>query len=121
MLNFGFALRPVSRTILLQLRLHDTRLCPGRLFIGLVRRNQDLLVHAQSFSSFRLHLGPQVTLGSRILFAPDVHIYAATHSTDVAERRAGLERAYPVTIGDDGESELATTHPLVLMVTAGRR
>lgn len=30
-----------------------------------------------------------------------MHIYAATHSVDVAERRAGLERAYPVTIGND--------------------
>jgi len=43
----------------------------------------------------------QVTIGNRVMFAPNVHIYAATHSTDVVERRAGLERAYPVTIGDD--------------------
>lgn len=28
-------------------------------------------------------------------------VYAATHSVDVAERIAGLERAYPVTVGDD--------------------
>jgi acetyltransferase-like isoleucine patch superfamily enzyme len=27
--------------------------------------------------------------------------YAATHSTDVAERQKGLERAYPITVGDD--------------------
>ena len=45
----------------------------------------------------------QVTIGSRVLFAPDVHIYAATHPTDVAQRRAGIETAYPVTIGDDGK------------------
>ncbi|KAF8526554.1 trimeric LpxA-like protein [Hysterangium stoloniferum] len=43
----------------------------------------------------------QVTIGTRVMFAPNVNIYAATHSTDVIERRAGLERAYPVTIGDD--------------------
>lgn len=57
----------------------------------------------------------KVTIGHRAMFAPNVHvlppfpglpelirqIYAATHSTDVAERRLGLERAYPVTIGDD--------------------
>lgn len=28
-------------------------------------------------------------------------MYAATHSVDVTERIAGLERAYPVTVGDD--------------------
>ncbi|GAA99980.1 uncharacterized protein L969DRAFT_90073 [Mixia osmundae IAM 14324] len=43
----------------------------------------------------------QVTLGDGVLFAPDVQIYAATHALDVAERRAGLERAYPVEIGDE--------------------
>ncbi|KIJ35266.1 hypothetical protein M422DRAFT_180966 [Sphaerobolus stellatus SS14] len=43
----------------------------------------------------------KVTIGTRTLFGPGVHIYAATHSTDVLERRASLERAYPVTIGDD--------------------
>ena len=52
----------------------------------------------------------QVTLGSNILFAPDVHIYAATHSVDVAERRAGLERAYPVTIGNEGAQSLPSPH-----------
>lgn len=45
----------------------------------------------------------KVTIGTRVLFAPDVHVYAATHSVDVEERKAGLERAYPVTIGNDGE------------------
>ncbi|KNZ59114.1 hypothetical protein VP01_17g16 [Puccinia sorghi] len=28
-------------------------------------------------------------------------VYAGTHSTDVSERQRGLERAYPITIGDD--------------------
>lgn len=28
-------------------------------------------------------------------------MYAATHSVDVTERIAGLERAYPVTVGND--------------------
>ncbi|KAF8526555.1 trimeric LpxA-like protein [Hysterangium stoloniferum] len=40
----------------------------------------------------------QVTIGTRVMFAPNVNIYSATHSTDVVERRAGLERAYPVTV-----------------------
>lgn len=32
---------------------------------------------------------------------PNVQIYAATHSVDPAERAQALERAYPITIGDD--------------------
>lgn len=43
----------------------------------------------------------QVTFGDRVIVAPAVQVYAATHSVDVAERLAGLERAYPVTVGDD--------------------
>ncbi|KAI9605220.1 hypothetical protein PSHT_04396 [Puccinia striiformis] len=42
-----------------------------------------------------------VTFGSRVVCGPSVQIYAATHSTDVSERQKGLERAYPITIGDD--------------------
>ncbi|PLW24298.1 hypothetical protein PCASD_09269 [Puccinia coronata f. sp. avenae] len=42
-----------------------------------------------------------VTFGSRVICGPNVQIYAATHSTDVAERQKGLERAYPITVGDD--------------------
>ena len=60
-----------------------------------------LLTAAHADAMIR-HWHNKVTLGSNILFAPDVHIYAAMHSVDVAERRAGLERAYPVTIGNDG-------------------
>ncbi|KDE05721.1 hypothetical protein MVLG_03955 [Microbotryum lychnidis-dioicae p1A1 Lamole] len=43
----------------------------------------------------------EVTWGERVIVAPNVQVYAATHSVDVAERQAGLERAYPVTVGDD--------------------
>ncbi|OAV86852.1 hypothetical protein PTTG_12600 [Puccinia triticina 1-1 BBBD Race 1] len=42
-----------------------------------------------------------VTFGSRVICGPNVQIYAGTHSTDVGERQKGLERAYPVTVGDD--------------------
>ena len=35
-----------------------------------------------------------------MLCAPAVQVYAATHSVDVAERKAGLERAYPVSVSD---------------------
>lgn len=33
--------------------------------------------------------------------APLVSLYAGTHSVEVEERKAGLERAYPIEIGDD--------------------
>ncbi|KAN0060121.1 hypothetical protein ACQY0O_008095 [Thecaphora frezii] len=42
-----------------------------------------------------------VNIGDGVLFGPNVHIYCATHSTSVKERKLGLERALPVTIGDD--------------------
>ena len=42
-----------------------------------------------------------VTIGTRVLFGPDVSLYAATHSVDVDERQQGLERAYGIEIGDD--------------------
>lgn len=43
----------------------------------------------------------QVTIGNHTLFGPAVQIYTATHPLDAAERRAGLESAKPITIGDD--------------------
>ena len=48
----------------------------------------------------------KVTIGSRVLFGPGVHIYAATHGEDPAERAAALCVGKPVTIGDDGELAL---------------
>ncbi len=43
----------------------------------------------------------QVTIGSSVLFGPNVQIYTATHPTDADERRTLLEYAKPITIGDD--------------------
>ncbi|KAI5117111.1 hypothetical protein M0805_008230 [Coniferiporia weirii] len=43
----------------------------------------------------------KVTIGTRVVCGPNVQLYAATHSVEVVERQAGLERAYPITIGDD--------------------
>jgi maltose O-acetyltransferase len=43
----------------------------------------------------------RVTIGSNVLFAPSVQIYAATHPLSVAQRRAGLELGKSITIGDD--------------------
>jgi acetyltransferase-like isoleucine patch superfamily enzyme len=42
-----------------------------------------------------------VTIGDRVLFGPNVSIFAATHETEVQSRRDGVEFARPVTIGDD--------------------
>ncbi|TIB79421.1 hypothetical protein E3Q23_00075 [Wallemia mellicola] len=43
----------------------------------------------------------KVIIGDRVLFGPNVSIYAATHSVHVEERLEELERGYPVEIGDD--------------------
>lgn len=42
-----------------------------------------------------------VTIGSDVLFGPNVQIYTATHPLDHAVRRAGLEAAKPIRIGSD--------------------
>jgi maltose O-acetyltransferase len=41
-----------------------------------------------------------ITIGDEVQIAPGVHIYTATHPVDAKQRRAGLEYALPVTIGD---------------------
>lgn len=43
----------------------------------------------------------QVHIGANVLFGPGVQVYAATHPTDPAVRRTGLELALPVSIADD--------------------
>lgn len=42
-----------------------------------------------------------VTIGRRTMLGPAVHIYCADHAHGLDERRRGLERALPVTIGED--------------------
>ncbi|EXJ78187.1 acetyltransferase [Capronia epimyces CBS 606.96] len=42
-----------------------------------------------------------VTIGDRVMFGPNVSIFAATHETEVQSRRDNVEFAKPVTIGDD--------------------
>lgn len=41
----------------------------------------------------------RITIGEEVQIAPGVHIYTATHPTDAATRRSGLEYALPVVIG----------------------
>jgi len=43
----------------------------------------------------------KVTIGNGVLFAPNVHLYTASHPLDAAQRRAGWETAHPITIGDN--------------------
>lgn len=45
--------------------------------------------------------GAKVTIGDNVFIAPNVGIYTAGHPLDVAQRNAGLEYAYPVTIGNN--------------------
>lgn len=42
-----------------------------------------------------------IEIGDHVLLGPGVHLYAATHPLDSAERRGGLELAKPITVGDD--------------------
>lgn len=42
-----------------------------------------------------------VTIGENAFLGPGVHIYAATHPTDPAQRASGVEFGRPVTIGND--------------------
>lgn len=43
----------------------------------------------------------EVKLGDGVLFGPNVSIYCGTHSVSVKERKQGLERSLPVSIGRD--------------------
>ncbi len=42
-----------------------------------------------------------MAIGAGSMLGPGVHIYCADHHRDAAERRAGIERAMPVTLGQD--------------------
>jgi maltose O-acetyltransferase len=43
----------------------------------------------------------RIEIGDRVLFGPNVQLYAATHPVEPELRREGLEYAQPVMIGDD--------------------
>ncbi len=45
--------------------------------------------------------GARVTIGDNAFIAPNVGIYTAGHPMNADERNAGLEYAYPVTIGNN--------------------
>lgn len=43
----------------------------------------------------------RVSIGSDVLFGPNVQIYTATHPLDYRERRRGVESARAITVGSD--------------------
>ncbi|MBO9539016.1 sugar O-acetyltransferase [bacterium] len=43
----------------------------------------------------------EVRIGRNVMFGPGVHVYAATHPLEAAQRIEGPELARPVTIGDN--------------------
>lgn len=43
----------------------------------------------------------EVKIGDNVLFGPGVSLYTAGHPTNTEQRIAGLEYAYPITIGDN--------------------
>ncbi|HAC62587.1 MAG TPA: maltose O-acetyltransferase [Cyanothece sp. UBA12306] len=43
----------------------------------------------------------KVKIGDNVKFGPNVQVYTATHPTDVTDRIAGKEMAYPIEIGDN--------------------
>lgn len=45
--------------------------------------------------------GAKVKFGDNVFIAPDCGFYTAGHPVDVARRNAGLEYAYPITVGDN--------------------
>lgn len=45
--------------------------------------------------------GGKVTIGDNVFIAPNVGIYTAGHPLDTGRRNAGLEYAYPVSIGNN--------------------
>ena len=65
---------------------------PERVFIG---------ENFYSNYNFVILAGNKVTFGDNVLIGPDVGIYAAGHPLDVEQRVAGLEYAYPITIGNN--------------------
>lgn len=43
----------------------------------------------------------EVKIGDNVLFAPGVSLYTAGHPTNAGQRNAGLEYAYPITVGNN--------------------
>lgn len=53
-----------------------------------------------NFNCTILDVAP-VTIGADVKFGPGVHLYTATHPSDAAERKSGVEFGRPIEIGND--------------------
>lgn len=45
--------------------------------------------------------GAEITLGDNVFVGPSCGFYTASHPLDAEDRRKGLEKASPITVGDD--------------------
>ena len=45
--------------------------------------------------------GGKITLGDHVFVGPSTGFYTAAHPLDVERRNAGLEKALPITVGDN--------------------
>lgn len=45
--------------------------------------------------------GGKVTFGDNVFIAPNCGFYTAGHPIDAQQRNAGIEYAYPITVGND--------------------
>ena len=95
----------------------DTRGACAPLLAGLIRMGRDCWIEAPFHCAYGINLtlgdrvylnagcvvldSAPVTIGSHSMLGPGVHIYCADHHRDAEKRRAGIERALPVTIGAD--------------------
>ncbi|CAG9954837.1 unnamed protein product [Clonostachys rosea f. rosea IK726] len=63
----------------------------------------NIRVGERFYANFNLHIldCALVTIGDRVMFGPNVTISTATHEIEVESRRANIEFAKPITIGDD--------------------
>lgn len=91
----------------LALRHHSIPLCailPSD-FAFRVIQGYNLSVGKDFYCNFACALldGGRITIGDRVLFGPNVHLYTPTHPLDPAERNGlqGPEMTKPITIGND--------------------
>lgn len=80
--------------------------CPDDVFIEppfAIDYGCNISLGERFYSNFNLTIldCSLVTIGDRVMFGPNVSIFAATHETEVQSRREDVEYGKPVTIGDD--------------------
>ena len=58
-----------------------------------------------------------VTIGSHVFIGPGCSLLTAVHPLDAQERNKGIEKALPITIGDNRSSEPAASSPAMSLLT----